>query len=576
MTKQKKQSFLYGATILMVSMVIVKLVGAVFKIPLGNILKESGMAYFNSAYTLYTTVYSLTVTGLSAAVARMVAENVARERYRDVKKMLKLSTMIFLVLGTLGFVFVFAFARPFANLFSNPNSYWSIVMISPAIFFCCIMASYRGYYEGLSNMTPTAITQVVEVIVKLVTGLSFAILVMGIADKQFTDSGVVFGMAVATKEEAVTAALPYGAAAAMLGVSISTLVGFIYIFIRYKLKGDFITKEMIANSPKSLRIRVLLFRLIKISIPITLGAFVIQLSALIDVATIMKRLEQSYTSNPEIYNSLYGTYLGSGEVLNEFLYGCFANAITIFNLVPAFTNIFGKSALPNVTNAWTTKDRSRLKVNIESVIRVTFLVAAPASFGISFMAKPIMKLLYPNLPGTIAIGGQLLTLLGLGALFLALVTPMNAIMQGIGRMDLPVKYLFVGAVIKLVLNVILVGIPSINIMGGAISTLCCYSTIAFISVYKLNKIVNVKLDFFGIMIKPLFAGFICGFSAFLCYQLLSFVKVNSIITLLSIGVGAIFYVICLGITNAISCDDILMLPKGNKIIKTLEKYRVIR
>lgn len=576
LTKERKQNFLHGATILMASMIIVKIVGAIFKIPLGSILKESGMAYFSTAYTLYNTVYALTVTGLSAAVARMVAENVTRGRYRDVRKLLRLSTVIFIVLGTLGFLFVLFFARPFTVSVKNPNAYWSVVMIAPAIFFCCIMASYRGYYEGLSNMKPTAVTQVVEVLSKLIVGLAFAVIVMGIADKMYSDTGVVFGIQAATKEESITAALPFASAAALLGVSVSTLIGFVYIFIQYKLKGDYITREMLKQSPRPFKAKVLVYRLAKLALPVTMGAVVIQLSALIDMSTIMNRLDFCYEKAPDVMAGMYGALLMDGERMSEFLYGCFGIAVNIFNLVPAFTNIFGKSALPNVTSAWVAKDKSRIKLNIESVIRVTMLVAAPASFGIAFMSKPILQLLYPAMPGVISVGGQLLIPFGIGALFLSLVTPMNAIMQGIGRADLPVKYLFIGAMVKLIMNVILIGIPTINIMGGAVSTLFCYGIIAFLSISKLRQVVRIRLNLKSILIKPLVSGVICGFSAFLCYQLLSIVKVNSIITILSILVGAVFYIISLAVFNAISRDDVMMLPKANKIIKILEKVRIIR
>lgn len=576
LTKQKKQNFLYGATVLMVSMIIVKIVGAIFKIPLVNILHESGNAYFYSAYTLFNTVYALTVTGLAAAVARMVAENYAKERYRDVRKLLKLSNLIMVILGTVGFVIIFVSAKGFSNFNDNPNSYWSVLMVAPAIFFCCIMASYRGYYEGLANMIPTAITQVVEVVIKLIAGLSFAAIIMNIAQGQYESTGTVFGITVASQEAATTAALPFGAAAAMLGVSVSTLVGFIYIFLKFKISGDSITRAMIKNAPRAMRTKVLLFRLIKISIPITIGAVVIQLSALIDTTTITQRLAHCFSLAPEMFVDLYGHLLKDGEQMHVFLFGCFSTVLTVFTLVPAFTSVFGKSALPNVTSAWTMRDKVKVKLNIESVIRVTMLVAAPASMGIAFMSGPILQLLFKSSQGAIVVGTPLLAVLGVAALFLAMVTPLNAIMQGIGRMDIPVKYLFTGALIKLVLNVVLIGIPSINIMGASISTLLCYGTIAFLSLNKLRKIANVKLDFISIIVKPLIAGVMCGLAAFLSYKALTFVAINSIITILSIGVGGIVYVISLSVLNAISKDDILMLPKANKILKTLEKLKIIR
>ena len=560
----------------MASVIIVKIIGAVFKIPLTNVLHESGMGYFNSAYTIYTAVYALTVTGLSAAVARMVSENSTRGRYRDVRNILKMSTRIFVIMGILGFFIILLSAKSFAVGIDSLNSYWTVVMIAPAILFCCLMASYRGYYEGLSDMKPTAITQVVEVVVKMFTGLALAYMVMGVANDQYTTTGKVFGIAVETAEAATTAAIPFAAAGAMLGVSISTLVGFLYIFVSYRIKGDYITKRMLQESPAPMRMKVLLVRLIKIAIPITLGAVVLQLSALIDTFTIMNRLNHVNTIAPDILYAQYGMYLTQNEHMHEFLYGCFMSSVTLFNLVPAFTSIFSKSGLPNVTAAFTQHDRVKIKVSIESVIRVTALVAAPMAFGISFMAEPILRLLYKNLEGAINIGAPLLQILGIAALFLALVGPLNAVFQGIGRMDLPVKFLFVGALLKLILNTVLIQIPSINIMGGAISTIVCYGTIITLSLFTLKNKVNVTLNFNSILIKPIISGFICGFSAYLCNLALTNIATNSIITIVSISVGAIFYVISLGVLNAISKDDVLMLPKGEKILKTLEKFSIIR
>lgn len=570
---KKKQSFLYGSTILMVSVVIVKLVGAVFKIPLTNILHETGMGYFNSAYTIYTTVYALTVTGLSTAVARMVAENAARGRYKDVKRMLSLSTRVFMGMGAIGFLVISLSAGAFSAGIESENSYWTVLMIAPAILFCCLMASYRGYYEGLSDMIPTAVTQVVEVVIKMVAGLSFAGLVMAIAGNQFETSGVVFGTAVKTAEEATSVAIPFAAAGAMCGVSVSTAVGFIYVFIRYKLRGDSITKAMLMESPPPMRAKVILWRLVKISIPITLGAVVLQLAALIDMVTIMNRL--SGLPQDALINQ-YGEFLTANEYPHEFLYGCFTSVVTLFNLVPAFTNMFGKSALPNVTAAWTERERSKLKINVESVIRMTTMVAAPISFGLAFLAEPILKLLYRNLPGAISVGTPLLIVLGVASLFLAMVTPLNAVFQGIGRMDLPVKFLLVGASLKFILNFILIGIPSVNIMGGSISTIVCYATIATLSIITLRKKLSVSIDLSGTLAKPVIAGIICGISAYLCNFLLTKLIEHSIITVVSIGVGAIFYIISLGVMKAISPDDVLMLPKGGKILKVLKKVHMVR
>lgn len=568
------QSFLYGSSVLMASMLAVKLIGALFKIPLTNILGETGMGYFGSAYNLYTAVYALTVTGLSTAVARMTAEQAAQGRWQDVRKLFRMATGLFLLLGLAGSAIVLAAARSFAALIDSPHSFWAVVMIAPAIFFCCLMASFRGYYEGLSNMTPTAVTQVVEVVVKLAAGLVFANLAMEAARQQFRLTGLVFGVPCQSLEAADMVAVPFGAAGAMLGVSASTLAGFLYVLLRYKLRGDAITPEQLAAAPPSAG--GMLPRLLRMAVPITLGAVVLQLSALIDTVTIQNRLIGCYEKAPAMLEELYGGFLREGEELHTFLYGCFTTCVTLFNLVPAFTGIFGKSALPNVTSAWTRSDRQRLRANVESVIRSTSLVAAPLACGLAFMAEPILSLLYGGLPGVIHVGAPLLSLLATASLFLALVAPANAIFQGIGRMDLPVKYLCAGALAKLLLNLILVGIPSVNILGSALSTLACYGLIALLTLNKLRNVLTVRLDFSGTLLKPLVCGLICGISSLLCWNALTKYAGNSIITLFSMAVGGVFYLISLAVFRVISPEDVFMLPNGKKIAKVLEKLRLIR
>ncbi|MEG0570447.1 MAG: polysaccharide biosynthesis C-terminal domain-containing protein, partial [Oscillospiraceae bacterium] len=247
------------------------------------------------------------------------------------------------------------------------------------------------------------------------------------------------------------------------------------------------------------------------------------------------------------------------------------------NLVPAFTNLLGKSALPNVTAAWTRQDKPAIKLNIESVIRMTMLIAAPAGFGIAFLSQPILALLYHGNEGVIFAAAPSLTILGIAAVFLALVTPVNAVLQGIGRVDLPVKFLFTGAIVKLVLNLVLVGMPQINIKGAAISTLACYVIITFLSLSKLKQICGINLNVMSIMIKPALAGGGCGLMALLSHKIIAkFITSASIVTVLSIIVAGISYILLLALLNAISKDDILMLPKGKKILHILLKLKIVR
>ncbi|MEG2038463.1 MAG: oligosaccharide flippase family protein, partial [Oscillospiraceae bacterium] len=230
---EKKQSFLQGAAILVASTVIVKAIGALFKIPLNNLLDGVGMAYFSSAYTIFNTLYALAVAGLPVAVAKLVSENVVLGRYRQVKQILRISRILFIVTGSVGFLVMLFGARPFAEIVKNPGAFLAILVMSPAVIFCCLMASYRGYYQGLSNMYPTAVSQVVEALAKLIFGTGLAWYTTQHLGQEYSLSGTVLGMQMNDAAQAGVVISQYAAAGAIAGIVISTFFGAVYCWGRY-------------------------------------------------------------------------------------------------------------------------------------------------------------------------------------------------------------------------------------------------------------------------------------------------------------------------------------------------------
>ncbi|MEG2597681.1 MAG: oligosaccharide flippase family protein, partial [Oscillospiraceae bacterium] len=198
MQKDKGQSLLQGASILAFAMIVVKLIGAVFKIPLGNILDGDAMGYFSTSYSVFTMIYAFSTAGLPAAVAKMVAEHSVHDRYRDIRKIRKISVKLFFFMGLIGFILMVAFSKLYVDLANNENAWLSVIAIAPAIFFGCMMSAYRGYYEGLRNMTPTAVSQIIEVVAKLIFGLALSIIVVQIGKNQFAAGTPVFGKIVTT------------------------------------------------------------------------------------------------------------------------------------------------------------------------------------------------------------------------------------------------------------------------------------------------------------------------------------------------------------------------------------------
>ncbi len=567
--QRKKQSFFKGALILSVAALIVKLLGAVFKIPLANILGGDGMGYFSTAYDLYMPVYVISNAGLPVAIARIVAESVSENRFRDVRRTLKIANTVFLITGTIGFCILFFGAGFFVNTIKNPGAYLAVMAMAPTVFFVCLTSAYKGYYEGLSNMYPTALSQVIEVILKLIFGLGLSMVAYKVGISEFETSGTVFGTAYASFEDAKLRVLQIAAAGAILGVALGACGSFLSVYIRHKKSGDKITEEELSAKQEVTPTKTILKRIVKIAVPIALGSCVGQITGIIDLWSVLDRLGHAVSLDFSTIQRIYGSAIPAGKALDSipnYLNGCYKGmAVNLYNLIPTFTVAFGVSALPAITTAWTEKNMASLKENVEAVLRVTMLLVLPAGIGMSFLSHGILNLLYGARPEEVEIAAPLLAILGIAVIFSSTCSPINSMLQAAGRADLPVKIMVGCAAFKLVFNYLTVGVPEINIKGAAVGTLLCYVLIMTISLYFLVKNTKVKLDYKMVFIKPLIAALSCGISARLVYQLLMGALPEKLCTVFGIVVGGVVYIVVLVLLRAINEDDIRKMPKGEKL-----------
>lgn len=584
--KQKKkfaggsrgQSLVEGAAILTFGTILVKIIGAVFKIPLGNIIGEAGMGYFSAAYALYLPVYTLSAAGFPSALARQVAENVAMGRYKDARKVHRVAQRVFLITGILGFIAMAAGGFVYIN-FVDPDSIYSVLAMSPSVFFCCMMASYRGYYEGLRNMTPTAVSQVIEALGKLFIGLGLAIAIMYYGEYTFHNNLTAYGVTVNTLEEARIASYPYAAAGSLAGIAIGSLLGLVYMIIRHKKRGDEITDKELAASPAPHTTNHILHNFFSIGIPIAMGVLVLNITQFIDAITIQNRLE---ALDPVALREIYGSLLDgvSDEKIPNFLYGAYNFGINLYNLVPYITQALGVSALPTLAAAWAIHKKSKIHSSINSVIKISVLIGFPAGLGICALAGPILELLYPGKPAAV-IAVPMLRVLGVMVLFGALVTPINSMLQAVGRQKVPVYLMLIGASIKLLLNFTLVGVTDINIKGAPIGSISCYIFIVVVSLIILYRRAKIKPDIITTFIKPLFAAVMCAAAAWAANGLLRMVIpadsriLGALITLIAIAAAVVVYVAVILLIKGITREDILMIPKGEKIVNILEKRNLI-
>ncbi len=567
----KKQNFLQGSLVLLASAGIAKVIGAIFRIPLANMLGGVGMGYFSSAYGIFMTIYAVTVSGLPIAVAKFTSENLALGRISKLHKTRKISLAIFSLIGLVFTIFIGAFAYPFCEFVGkNPEAYFAVIAIAPSVFLGCVVAVYRGYYEGLRNMNLTAFSQVIEAIFKLVFGL-FLCKSVFIASEN--NSEIIVKIADFMRHLSFGAGknllmsyddfvLPIASAAAIFGVTISSfsslLFVMIYTFFNKKSIGKTAIKSEI-SSEKSLN-RNIVKDLFSVVIAVALGALVTNLTSLIDLVTINFSLGEAIEKSPEMFQKFISEEV-TKEDLPNFFFGSFIGlAVTVFNLIPSFTNMFGKGIIPEISKFYAISDEENVKKSVKNVIFTTGFIAIPAGIGISVLAPKILDLLFRTRQMEVMSVTNSLKILGVGVIFLSLASVLFSVLQALGKGKIVVKIMFVGVILKLILNLALVRIPKININGAAISTTFCYILIFILIVFETVKVTKVDFwEIFSLLLRMSIGGALCSYVAFLSENILVNYWDSRFTLIFSVAIGIIFYVISLHLLGIITKSSIKLL-----------------
>lgn len=537
---QKKNSFFGGAAILTVGIIIVKLIGALYKIPLGNILSEAAFSDFNTAYYIYSLLIVISTGGLPVALSKLVSEASALGRGNQVKKVFRVSLGAFCTLGLISMLIMLIFPRQLADLMNNSHSYYSIIALAPAVFFICPLSALRGYFQGNSRMTPTAVSQIIEALCKLVIGLALAA-----------------WMVSRGTEESICAA------GAIVGVSVGCAVAAVYVALSYRKFQH--TLPRYNDKPDSAG--SILRTLLKLAIPITLGASVMSLANLLDTSIIFGRLQNA---------------AGFTEDQARVLKGVYDKALTLYNLPSAFMIPITASVIPAVSAARAVKDYKQGARISETSLRTTALFIFPAGVGLCVLSEPIIRLLYPTTD--VALAASMLSVLGIASICVCFMLVCNSILQAHRMVTIPMVTTIIGCALKVATTYILTGIPSLNIRGGSISTLVCFGVIALLDLCIIKLVLPKTLSYIRAFLKPGLCAVVMGGAAWAVYGLLEklllrtglFVE-NGTLTgmgnLLSVGatvaIAVVIYFALVILIRAISKDDLALMPKGDKIARLL-------
>ncbi len=554
----KKQTFLHGAALLAMATAVVKLIGAFYKIPLKMIIGDQGYGYFTTAYDIYSVLLMVSTAGLPIAMSRMISQSNSLGHYNRVRGVYKTSRTIFLLLGLISTLLMAVGCRFLAGRLKQPDAWAAILCLSPCALLMGVISAYRGFFQGQENMRPTSNSQMLEAACKLVVGLACAFLFM-----RYTGN------------------VALAAGGAILGVSVSCLLSAVYL--GGKFRPAYRDLPRTGEEPRSFGSTAK--ALLAIAVPITIGSAGLQLLTVVETGLYMDRLLallDAGSYNIPIVGQLQQELLSAqagitaAELNNQIaanLKGIYNFSQTIFNMPCAFIIPITASVLPAVTAHLTLKKDSMVRSTEESAARITGLLSLPCMVGLCILAAPVMSLLGGYHGEKLALARQLMLLLGVCIFPYAIIQYTNVILQSHGYAHVPVINMLLSGVLKLVVVYILVGNPSIGILGAPLGTVLCYVCIAVLNLIAIARLVPQKPALLRNLLRSAIPALLMGVVVFLTYEGLLRLLGSDASRLILCGapvmVGVVVYFLAVILCKAITAEDCKLLPKGDKIAKLL-------
>ena len=522
----KKPSFLQGTIWLAFAAAVVKVIGAFYKIPLNAIIGEQGFAYYNTAYEIYSVLMSLSIAGLPVAMSRMISQANTLGNYNQVRRTYATARFIFLTMGMIGSLLMTLFSKQLAAFQHQPDAWAAIACLGPCILLICTMSTFRGFFQGQGNMRPTAISQMLEAVCKLVVGIVAAQVLL----KR-------------------TGSVAYAAAGAILGVTTSCVLSVVYLFSRYwKARRQLpVSHEPVLGYVQTAK------QLLSISIPIAIGSAGLSILTMLETRVFMGQIKLFHSQE-------------AAEVMK----GIYDMTKTIYNMPIAFITPISVSIIPAITANITLKNHSGTRATAESAIRIAALISAPCAVGLFVLAEPVTGLLGGYTGEKLELATMLMRLLSINLIIHSTILVSNAIMQALGHANLPVINMLLGGVLKLSAVYVLSGNAHIGIMGAPMGTTLGYLAIITLNIFTLRRCTQDPPAVVRQALRPLLSALCMGLVVYGAYYVLQMVSDSRLILCgASICVGIAVYAIAAIRFKAITREDCLLLPKGEKIANIL-------
>lgn len=503
---QKKNLF-RGTIILGLGGIIAKLLGFFFRIPLIYMIGEEGIGLYQLTYPLYAFLLGISA-GIPTALSKMISERIALNKQNEAVKIFKIALYILGVFGGISSLLIILFSRQIISGFKwNESVYYSLMGIALAPLFTCLLSAFKGYFQGFQMMGAPAVSQVLEQLIRVLSGVGLAYLLL-------------------------SKGIAASAGGASLGATLGSIIGLLWmIYCFKKSQNSFVVHKNSASTGRLTR------EILKLAIPISLGQAIGSIMALIDSIMVPGLLKASGYSE-QLSTRLYGQLTGKAFVL--------------VNIPLTLSIALAQTIVPAISESYALKSRGRLERNIKMSYKLAMIIALPCAGGLFTLSRPILKLVF----GGNGEGWQLMQVLSLASIFIIIAQTSTSIMNGIGKVLLPVITIFIGSIIKIGFSIRFIPEPSFNIKAAAYGTLLAYGIVAFIDVIFVVKSTKTRISFMEAFVSPAVCTIIMIFFVIFSYSYIDKVCKNSSISLIAaIMLGSVVYFIMLIITKTLRFEE---------------------
>lgn len=520
MEKNTTKNLIKQGSILVASSLIVRIMGLLYRIPITNLWGDQGLGTYGDAYQVYSFFLVFACFSIPAMMSKMMGERLATGQYANAAKVFRCALIL---VGSIGLacmlVMWFGCDWIAIKLYNNPDAAEGIRYLGPTIWIVSLMSVVRGYFQGMNDMRPTAISEIIEGFLHAVFSVVLAFLMFSMGINWSVTGGI-------------------------LGTGIGAIGGLIFLvlcYIRHQHHNDQykVSLQSATESTKNIYVQML-----KLMIPIVLASTIFSLKSMLD-ASLFGKLMLAKGYEQDVIVAMRGIYTGKFVVL--------------INLPISIGDSLGTASVPSVAASRALGRYDELKERLCSVVKTVLIVSIPCAFGLAALGKPILKMLFASSYQ----GGELFWVGSFAVVFYCINHVATGILQGLNKPQIPMRNAFIGVAITCVLNVLFVSVLDLNIYALALNTLIFSGLLMILNMRAAVRLCKVKVNFLRMALKPLLCGGFMGVACIVSYGFIQRVVASNLIaTVVSVGVGAMVYFVLMININGITEADMENLPMG--------------